>query len=371
MKNNFKVPYNYLPYEFKETKHIFNKWKSLIKSTDFTLGKYVNIFEENFARLCEAKYCITTNTGTDALIIALKALGINKNDEVITVTNSFYATTGAIVALGAKPVFVDCDDRYQIDVNKIIKSITKRTKVILPVHWGGASPDMKKILLIAKQYNLYVVEDACMGIGGKIHGKTPGTHGDIGCYSMHPLKTLNVMGDGGAILTNNKKLFSWIVKFRNHGMINRDNIKFWGINSRMQPLQAIVANEGLKKINKIIKKRNYHASLFDNLLKDMRPDIVLPKREKFNLETYSLYMILCKNRDKLKKFLIKKGIEVKIHYPKPLHLQKASNIFNYKNGDFPVSEYQAKHLLTIPVHQFLNKNKILYTVKMIKEFYNH
>jgi dTDP-3-amino-2,3,6-trideoxy-4-keto-D-glucose/dTDP-3-amino-3,4,6-trideoxy-alpha-D-glucose/dTDP-2,6-dideoxy-D-kanosamine transaminase len=369
MKNNFKVIYNYLPYEFKKNNLIFNNWKKLIKSTDFTLGKYVSIFEKNFAKFCKAKYCISTNNGTDALIIALKSLGIKQNDEVITVTNSFYATTGAIVAIGAKPVFVDCDDRYQIDINKIEKNITKKTKAILPVHWAGASPDMKKILSIAKKHKLFVVEDACMGIGGKIFDKTPGTLGDIGCYSMHPLKTLNVMGDGGAILTNNKKIFDWIIKFRNHGMIDRNNILFWGVNARMQPLQAIVANAGLKKINQIIKKRNNNAKLLDVLLKQLSPNVVLPPRRKFNLETYSLYMILCRKRDKLEKFLIKNGVEVKIHYPIPLHLQKASRIFKYKKGDFPVSEYQAKHLLTIPVHQFINREQIHYIINKIKEFY--
>lgn len=250
------APYNYLPYEFKDNKKIFSDWKKLIKSTDFTIGKYVDEFEKTFRNYIGAKYCISTNNGTDALILCLKSLGINKGDEVITVCNSFYATVGAIVAVGATPVFVDSDSRFQIDYNKIEKAISKKTKVIMPVHWGGASPNMKKILKIAKKYNIKIIEDACMGIGARVNNKSPGTFGIVNAFSMHPLKSLNVMGDGGMVCTNNKKLYEWMMKYRNHGMINRDQIDFWGVNMRLQPLQAIVAINQLKNLNKVIKNRN-------------------------------------------------------------------------------------------------------------------
>ena len=363
-----KVPFNYLTFQFKNTKSYFASWKKLIKSTNFTLGPYVKKFENDLAKFVKTKYCISTNNGTDALIISLKSLGIKKNDEVITVANTFYATAGAIVACGAKPVFVDCDKRYQINVNKIQKAITKKTKVILPVHWGGASPDMKKILMIAKKNKLKVLEDACMGIGGKIHNKSPGNFGNIAAMSMHPLKSLNVMGDGGMIVTNDKKLASWISQYRNHGMKNRDEIDFWGINARIQPLQAVVACIELKKIKKILKKRNQNANFLDRELRNIK-GVTIPYREKDNFETHALYMGLFKKRDKLKKFLIKKGIEVKIHYPIPLHLQKAARDLRYKKGDFPVAEYQAKHLLTLPVHQYLNKKQLKNIVQNIKQFY--
>ena len=202
-----RVPFNYLPFQFKKYWRIFFFLEKLIKSTEFTLGPYVKKFEE-ISKFTKSKYCISTNNGTDALIISLKSLGVKKNDEVITVVNTFYATVGAIVACGAKPVFVDCDERYQIDVNKIEKVITKKTKVILPVHWGGASPNMKKIISIARKHKLRVLEDACIGIGGKIYNKSPGTFGDISAMSMHPLKSLNVMGDGGIIITNDK---NWLL----------------------------------------------------------------------------------------------------------------------------------------------------------------
>ena len=366
-----KVNYNYLPQEFKKPNNIIKDWKKLIKSSDFTLGKFIQKFEKKFSKYVGVKYCISTNNGTDALILCLKALKISKGDEVITVTNTFYATVGAIVAVGATPVFCDCDDRYQISIIDIEKKITKKTKAIIPVHWGGASPDMFQIMKIAQRYNLKVIEDACMGIGGTIKNKHPGTFGIINAFSMHPLKSLNVMGDGGAVVTNNFKLYNWLLKYRNHGMMNRDNIKFWGVNNRMQPLQAIVAMHGLKKLNNVIKKRNNNAIYLDKKLSSLKNFVQVPKRPSLFKETFALYMVLCKRRDELKNYLLKNNIEVKIHYPKPLHLQKASKAFNYNTGDYPVAEKQSKELLTIPIHQFLDKKKLDFIYKKIKHFYQN
>jgi len=184
-----KISYNYLPMEFRSNNAILTNWKKLIKSSDFTLGKYMIEFEKKFSKYIGAKYVVSTNNGTDALILSLKSIGIKKGDEVITVSNTFYATVGAIVACGAKPVLVDCDDRYQININEIEKKINKKTKAIMPVHWGGASPDMFSIIKMAKKYKIHVIEDSCMGIGAKIKGKSPGTFGIINAFSMHPLKS--------------------------------------------------------------------------------------------------------------------------------------------------------------------------------------
>jgi len=364
-----KIPFNYLPYQFKENKIYFKEWKKLIRSCEFTLGPYVEKFEREFSKFIGAKHCISTNNGTDALVLALKSLGVKANDEVITVCNSFYATAGAIVACGAKPVFVDADERYQININKIEKAITKKTKVILPVHWGGASPDMFQLIKIAKKNNLKIVEDACMGIGAKIKNKRPGTFGEVNAFSMHPLKSLNVMGDGGMIVTNNDKIASWLKKFRNHGMTDRDHISDWGDNKRLQPLQAVVASIELKKINKIIKKRNFNAKILDKKLSKIK-FITTPKRVKNYTETFALYMAKFKQRDKLKSYLIKNGVEVKVHYPIPLHLQKPSRLLGYKSGDFPEAEKQAKELLTLPVHQYLNKSQLNFIIKKIENFYH-
>ena len=221
-----KVPYNYLPQEFKNVENIFKDWSKLIKSSEFTLGPYIEKWETKFSKFVNSKYCISTNNGTDALILSLKALNIGPGDEVITVTNTFYATVGAIVAVGATAVLIDCDDRFQIDTTMIENAITSKTKAIIPVHWGGASPDIFKIKQIAKN-SLFIIEDACMGIGGYIKNKHAGIFGNIGAFSMHPLKSLNAMGDGGMVVTNDKKSFEWMKKYRNHGMANRDHVDFW------------------------------------------------------------------------------------------------------------------------------------------------
>jgi dTDP-4-amino-4,6-dideoxygalactose transaminase len=369
MDKKIKVPYNYLPFEFKDNSKIFFEWKKLIKSTDFTLGRYMERFEKSFSRFVRSKYCISTNNGTDALILSLKSLGIKKDDEVITVCNTFYATVGAIVACGAKPIFVDCDHRYQIDYRDIENKISKKTKAIIPVHWGGASPEMKKIKKIADRYKIYIVEDACMGIGAEVDNKKPGNFGNVNAFSMHPLKSLNVMGDGGMIVTDNHNLYLWMMKYRNHGMIDRNNIDFWGVNMRLQPLQAIVAENRLKELPKVIKKRNQNAKLMDKMLLELKDYLILPERKKGNVETFALYMALFKNRDKLYKFLNENKIEVKIHYPKPLHLQKAAKNLGHKIGDFPIAEMQSKKLITLPIHQFINEKHIEYMYDKIKFFY--
>jgi aminotransferase EvaB len=363
-----KVPFNYLKYQFKDKKKYFTEWTKLINSSEFTLGPYVAKFEKLFAKYVGLKHCISTNNGTDALILSLKSLGVKKGDEVITVCNSFYATAGAIDACGAKIIFVDSDDRYQINIDKIEKAITKKTKAILPVHWAGASPNMFEIMKIAQKYKIKVVEDACMGIGAKILKKSPGTFGIVNAFSMHPLKSLNVMGDGGMIGTNEDKIADWLRKYRNHGMINRDELSMWGVNVRMQPLQSVVANIELKEVDKIIEKRIKNANFLDRELAKNK-NIQIPRRIKGFRETFALYMASFKKRDELKKYLIKNKIEVKIHYPIPLHLQQPSKNCGYKKGNFPIAEKQAKELLTLPVHQYLNINQLKYIVKKIDDFY--
>ena len=368
-KSDWIVPYNYLPEQFENRNDIFAEWEKLAQSSEFTLGPKVAEFEKNFAAFVGAKHCIATNNGTDALILALKALGIKNGDEVITVPNSFYATTGAIVACGATPVFIDVDSRYQMDAELLEGAITSKTRAILPVYWGGAAPDMKAIIEIAKKHNLVVVEDACMGIGGSHRGIPQGRFGQIGAFSMHPLKSLNVMGDGGMLVTDDKDLFEWIVRYRNHGMKDRDHITMWGVNMRLQPLQAIVANIELPKVPQIIEDRNRNAEYLDTALMNLAPKIITPERKSYDTETYSLYMVLCQDRDELLKYLQEKKVDAKIHYPIPLHLQEAADDLGYKEGSFPITESQAKKVMTLPVHQFLNEDQLDYMVTCIKDFY--
>jgi dTDP-4-amino-4,6-dideoxygalactose transaminase len=368
-KMSFKVPYNYLPEQFSDHQKYFELWKPVLESGEFTLGPFVEKFESKFASYMGSKYCIATNNGTDALILALRALGIEKGDEVITPCNSFYATTGAIVAVGATPVFADVDDRYQLRISEIKRLLTKNTKMILPGHWAGASPDLNEINKIASENNLSVVEDACMAIGGNINGKKSGTFSDIGAFSMHPLKSLNVAGDGGMVLTNDEKLYSWMKTYRNHGMSDRDTIQFWGVNMRIQPLQAVIADYFLDFVDEFIEKRNKNASYLDSLLADLTAEIELPPRPRGFYETFSLYMIQANNRDLLLEYLVANGIEAKIHYPTPLHLQPASKKLGLNTEALSTAETQASKLLTLPIHQYLEKPQIEYMFTTIAKFY--
>lgn len=366
-----KVPYNYLPMQFsgKILKNIFSDWKKLARTSEFTLGPFMEAFEKKFAAFIGAKHVIGTNTGTDALILALKALGIREGDEVISVPATFFASIGAIVAVGAKPVFVDCDERYQMDANLVEEAITSKTKAILPVHWAGASPEMPKIQKIARKHGLKILEDACMASGGNILGKHPGTFSHVAAWSMHPLKPLHVMGDGGMASTDDDRLAAWMKKYRNHGMTDRNHIEFWGVNMRLQPLQAIVASRVLDTVHQTVRQRNRIAQILDRELSALSPHVTLPPRLKGYYETFSLYMICAERRDELLRYLQKNGIEAKVHYPIPLHLQKAAKNLGYKKGDFPKAEYQANHLITLPCHQFLNENQIDFMVKIIRKFY--
>jgi dTDP-4-amino-4,6-dideoxygalactose transaminase len=366
-----KVPYNYLPMQFSDTEEVFSQWKELISSAEFTLGPYVEKFEREFGEFIGAKHVISTNNGTDALILSLKACGIGNGDEVISVPTTFYASIGAIVAVGAKPVFVDIDDRYQMEVNQVERAITSKTKALLPVHWAGASPKMPEIMKVARMHGLKVIEDACMAPGGQVEGRHAGTHGDVGAWSMHPLKPLNVMGDGGMVSTDNDELAGWMRMYRNHGMRNRDLIDIWGVNMRLQPLQAIVASNVLKSVHTSIASRSKVATAYDLGLQRMSDFISTPSRIEGYKETVSLYMIKCESRDDLLQYLIANGVEAKIHYPIPLHLQKAAESLGYKMGDFPVSEDYAQKILTLPAHQYLSSDQVEYVIEAIGNFYGN
>jgi aminotransferase EvaB len=364
-----KVPFNYLPQQFGDAKPYLEEWERLAASGEFTLGPYVEAFEAKFANYVGARHCISTNNGTDALILALKAAGIGPGGEVITVTNTFYATAGAIVAAGARPVLVDCDQRFQMDAEKISRVVTKNTRAILPVHWAGASPDMNHILDVAEAHGLTVIEDACPAVGAYVDGKHAGTLGKLGAFSMHPLKPLNVMGDGGMTVTDDDTLAEWMRKYRNHGMADRDHIDFWGVNMRLQPFQAIVGSRVLDTVADLVKLRNRNARRLDEGLRQMPEFVTVAERFAGNIEAQQLYMACFERRDQLLRFLIGRGIEAKVHYPVPLHLQKAALGLGYKRGDFPVAEYQANHLITLPAHQFITAEQIDYTLETIREFY--
>ncbi|MFC1824516.1 DegT/DnrJ/EryC1/StrS family aminotransferase [Thermodesulfobacteriota bacterium] len=364
-----KVEYSYLFEQFKDHQAIFDDIDAIIRTGDYTLGKVVQEFEENFANLLGAKYAVGVNSGTDALFLSLKALGVGEGDEVITAPNTFIATVGAIMASGAKPAFVDVLDDYTINPALIEKAITARTKAIMPVHYAGHPADMDSIIKIAEEFGLQVIEDACQAITAALGNQYVGTIGTAGGFSLHPLKNLNVWGDGGIIVTNSEDMLNKLILLRNHGLKNRDEVQIFGYNSRLDSIQAVVGNHLIKDIDIITEKRIRWADKIDKGLRDLPDYITIPERKRERRYVYHLYMVMGRERDRLLSFLNENGIEAKIHYPIPLHLQTAAAHLGYREGDFPVTETQCKRIITLPVHQHLFEDQIDYTIEKIHEFY--
>ena len=365
-----EVKYSYLKEQFNDHQAIFNGIDELIETADYTLGKPVKEFENRFAKLVGANYAIGVNSGTDALFLSLKAIGVGAGDEVITTPNTFIATVGAIVAAGAKPVFVDVLDDYTINPALIEKAISSKTRFLMPVHYAGHPADMSEIMKIAKKHNVPVIEDSCQAIGAAINNKCVGTFGITGAFSLHPLKNLNVWGDGGIIVTNSREMRDKLILLRNHGLKNRDEVQMFGYNSRLDSLQAIVGNHLIKDIEKITETRIRWANKIDAALSDLGDYVTIPRRKQNIRYVYHLYMLIVKDRDKLLSYLIQNGIEAKVHYPIPLHLQEAAHYLGYKEGDFPVAEAQCKSIITLPVHQHLTEEQVDCIIKKIHEFYS-
>ena len=365
-----KINHSYLVEQFADYTKIFKEIEKVVKKGDYTLGKEVDVCEKNFAKRTGAKYAISVGNGTDALLLTLKALGIGVGDEVITVPYTFVATVGSIVTAGATPVFVDIKKDYNIDENKIKSAITKKTKAIMPVHWAGRPCELDKIYSIAKKFKLHIVQDSAHVIGARFKKKHLVNFGDACTYSMHPLKNLNVWGDGGFIVTNKKPLAKKLYLIRNHGLKDRNNVEVFGFNSRLDTIQAAVANYKMKnKLDNITNKRIKNAKMLGKLLSKNK-NVITIKRLKYLKEVFHLYHINVKKRDALQKYLIKNNIDAKVHYPIPVHLQKAAKYLKYKKGDFPVSEEMANTSLSLPVHEFIDLRHIKHMVNSINNFYS-
>lgn len=367
--DNLKINHNYLSKQFSDYKNILTKITKVIKKNDFTLGAEVNRFEKNISKLIKAKYVLAVGSGTDAIMLSLKCLGLKEGDEVITTAFTFYATIGAIVTSGAKPVFVDIKNDYNIDPDLIEKKINKKTKAILPVHWGGKICNMKEIHKISKKYSIPIIEDACHAILSRKYNKFAGNFGEMGCFSLHPLKNLNVWGDGGFITVKNYKNFKKLSLMRNHGLINRNKTLLFSYNSRLDTIQAVVANHLLKKLQKITKKRISNSKYLDKKLAIFK-EIILTPREKDSTEVFHLYCLRIKyKRRQLINSLINNGIDVKIHYPIPMHLQPAAKKFGYKKGSLPLTEKIAEETISLPVHEFITKKNIDKIISVFKSVY--
>jgi len=364
-----RVPYSYLDRQFAEVEPYLKDIRDLVKSGDFTLGQAVADFEENFARLSGLPHAIGVGSGTDALMLSLKAIGIGPGDEVITAPNTFVATVGAIAMTGARPVFVDNNQEFTIDAGKIEAAITPRTRAIMPVHLSGCPADMPAIMEIARRRNLIVVEDAAQAILAAIDGRHVGSWGETAGFSLHPLKNLNIWGDGGIIVTRSQELADKLRLWRNHGLATRDEVAIFGHNSRLDSLQAVVANRLIGQAEAITAKRIENAERYDSAWTGLEELISVPPRRANVKQVFHTYVIRVKERDRLLEHLLGQGVRAKVHYPIPMHLQEAAKELGYKRGDFPVCEADCETIITLPVHQHLAEEEIEFVIDQVRGFY--
>ncbi len=361
-----KVLFNDFKKQYKtHQKEIDTAIKRVLNSGWYILGKEVENFEKKFSSYIGTKETIGVANGMEALQIILLALNVGKGDEVITTPHSAIATSLAIQAVGAKPIFVDIDDFYHIDASKIEKHINKKTKAILPVHLYGQSVDIKKMSALAKKYKLFLIEDCAQAHGAKFKGKKVGTFGDAGAFSFYPTKNLGAFGDAGAIVTNNLELALKCRTIRNYGQKNRYEHEVLGLNSRLDELQAAILGGLLPNLEKDNSKRISVAKIYKKELSRLK-EIKLPKERKDVKHVYHLFVIEAEKKDALQKFLKENGIETLIHYPIPIHKQKC---FNDRKTKLPIIESKVSDILSLPIHPHLTKKEVLYVCQKIKYFY--
>ena len=363
------IPFLDLKTQFREIEHeVLPMVKEAMENAAFIGGPQVTGFETEFAAFCDSKYGVGVNSGTDALRFALMAAGVGPGDEVITVPHTFIATTEAISQVGAKPVFVDIlPDTYNMNASKIQRAIGPKTKAVVPVHIYGQTADMDLILEIAKKKNLVVIEDACQAHGALYKGKKAGSMGLVGCFSFYPGKNLGAYGEGGAVVTQSEDIANKIRMIRDHGQGKKYFHDMEGYNGRLDAIQAGVLRIKLRRLPAWNEARRRNAQYYNELLSPVK-GVTVPKEADGCRHVYHLYVILVDDRDGLQKYLNEKGIGTGLHYPVPLHLQKAYAYKGYKEDDFPMTESVAKRLLSLPMFPELTKAQIEYVADCIKQF---
>lgn len=363
-----EIPFNDLKKNYTQKKaKIDSAIKSVLESGYYILGNKVKKFEEEFAAYIGTKHAIGVANGLEALQISLLAINIGKDDEVITTPHSAVATTLAIIAVGAKPIFVDIDEYFHMDEDKIEEKITNKTKAIIPVHLFGQAVEIDTIMKIAQKHGLSVIEDAAQAHGAKFKSKKVGTFGDTGCFSFYPTKNLGAFGDAGMIVTNSEELAEKCKMIRNYGQKNRYEHEVYGINSRLSELQASILSVELPELDKNNKKRQRVADQYTKELTDVK-QIVLPKKRVGANSVFHLFVIETNRRDELQKYLKENGIATLIHYPIPIHKQKC--LKDYNNVVLPVAEEKSKKILSLPIHPYLTEKEVTYVCKHIKQFFH-
>jgi dTDP-4-amino-4,6-dideoxygalactose transaminase len=363
-----RVSFSYLDRQFADVDAYLADLRALVVTGKFTLGAIVAEFERRFAEMIGLPHAIGVGTGTDAITLPLELSGIGPGDEVITATNTFIATVGAIVATGARPVLVDNEDGFVIDPTLIEAAITPRTKAIVPVHYTGNVADMPAVAAIAERHGLVVVEDACQATAAALDERPVGSWGVSAAFSLHPLKNLNVWGDGGVVVTRSEDLDGRLRLYRNHGLVGRDEVASWGVNSRLDALQAVIGNRLIPSVPDITERRIGNAARYDAAFADV-PEIGVPVRRPGVRHVFHLYVVRAERRDELRRHLVAQGIEAKIHYPVPVHLQPAARELGYARGDFPVAERDADSVITLPAHPYLTDAEIEFAIEQVRAFY--
>ncbi len=363
----YKIQQNCLKKEFEKYQQEFEK-KALevLNSGCYILGDEVLNFEKEFADFLSVRYCVGVASGSDALWIAFKLLGIGKGDEVLVQANAYFASITGITANGGTPVFVEPDEYYQIDVSKLEEKVTKNTKAVLVVHLYGHTAKMDDILSFCKKHNLYLIEDCAQSHGAEYNGQMLGTFGDVGCFSFYPSKNLGAFGDAGAIVTNNQQLAQNFKIFRNYGSEKRYHHKIIGTNSRLDELQAGLLRVRLKHLNEINTQRCSIAARYN---KEIHNDkLILPKERPCSKSVWHQYVIRSDKRNELMEYLSRGGIDTLIHYPIPPYLSEAYSYLGHKSGDYPITEKYSSEVLSIPIYSELTNDEQSYIIKLLNEF---
>lgn len=362
------VPFVDLSRQFRALeKELTEAFLEVGRSGIYIMGERLESFEKKMAAYLGVRHVLGVADGSSALFLIFKSLGIGAGDEVITAPNSFIATAWTIAATGAKPVFVDVLEDMNIDPDQIEKKITSRTKAIVPVHLAGRPAAMDAILKIAERHRVAVVEDAAQAIGASYRGKKVGGFGKAAGFSLHPLKNLGVYGDGGMITTNDDGLAATLRKLRNHGLINRDECEFWGFNSRLDPLQAAFAEIKLTKLDHWNERCREIAGIYR---KGITQAVKHPVDQADEICVYHNYVLQTEKRDALREYLKQHGVDTRIHYPIPIHLQKAAKDLGLKEGDFPVTERLAKTMVSLPIFPELTDPEVTQVVESVNRFFN-
>ena len=348
-----KLQYQYQLYKLEIDEAIHK----VLDKSNYIMGDEVQNLEQNLCKFTKAKYAITCSSGTDALILAMLALDIKPNDEIITTPFTFIATAESIAFLGAKPVFVDIDEQtYNIDTSKIEEKITSKTKTIIPVSLYGQPSNMDEIQFIADKYKLKVIIDGAQSFGATYKGKTDSVLGDISTTSFFPSKPLGCFGDGGAVFSNDEELVTKLKSLRVHGQSKRYHHQYLGIGGRMDTIQCAIVDVKLKYYKKDLILRQEVAAKYTKILKNK--DIILPILRDDRSSTFAQYSIRVKNRDKVQLKLKEAGIPTAVHYPLPLHFQECFKYLRYNNGDFPIAEKISQEILSLPMNPYLNDKEI-------------